>query len=60
MAVKTITKTGNGQVLMEFLEEANVVSTLKHPNIIKMFGINLSPPRLVCGCRMLSYANLVH
>ena len=32
---------------MQFFEEANIVSTLKHPNIIKMFGVTLSPPRLV-------------
>ena len=48
VAVKELSDNDDMMFLTEFLKEAAVMLRLRHANIIRMFGVTLSPPRLVC------------
>jgi len=47
VAVKIPNDTTSDMTLRLFLKEASILSNLKHPNIIKMYGIVLDPIKLV-------------
>ena len=48
VAVKELNDNDDMMFLTEFLKEASVMLHLRHPNIIRMYGVILSPIRLVC------------
>jgi len=50
VAIKVLTDNDDVTFLTEFLKEANVMLKLQHPNIIKMYGVILTPTRLVRQC----------
>ncbi|XP_065891111.1 non-receptor tyrosine-protein kinase TNK1-like isoform X2 [Dysidea avara] len=47
VAIKVLTDNDDVTFLTEFLKEANVMLKLQHPNIIKMYGVILTPTRLI-------------
>ena len=47
VAVKIPNKAETGIHLQLLLKEAAILANLKHPNIIKMYGIVLDPVKLV-------------
>lgn len=53
VAVKELNDNDDTMFLTEFLKEASVMLHLRHPNIIRMYGVILSPIRLVCEVKSL-------
>ena len=50
--------TDKGFLMQSFLEEADIILKLMHPNIIGICGIVMSPLQMVCAYNYVSQLNI--
>jgi serine/threonine protein kinase len=58
VAVKKMTKELNANTLFRFRREADIMSVMRHPNILTYMACSLDPPNLMIVMEYMQYGSL--